>query len=187
MLLRMKRIWIVESISLCRLAAALLFVSLAFQNVPLTIVAGLYIFAMVSDIVDGYLARKLNAETYFGKVMDLVSDKSLTIVSLLYAAARGVNIVPLALISTREIITIGARMIIVEGKQLLPTNRLLGGVMWFLIWGNTLLLVVSNNNPASLRIATIIYWFCAIVLVLNLIVRIFVSMQRIKISLTETQ
>ncbi|MFL6334484.1 MAG: CDP-alcohol phosphatidyltransferase family protein, partial [Pyrinomonadaceae bacterium] len=74
------RLWLVESISLARLMAALLFASLAFQDVPTTILAALYALAMCSDLIDGYLARRLNAETYFGKVMDLVSDKSLTVV-----------------------------------------------------------------------------------------------------------
>ena len=54
---------------------------------------------MCTDLIDGYLARRLEAETYLGKVVDLISDKSMTIVSLLYAAARGISIFPLALIA----------------------------------------------------------------------------------------
>src|SRR5262249_19872907 len=102
MLLRGTRIWLVQAITLLRLFAGLLFAALAFQNVPLMIVPILYGLAMCSDLLDGYVARRLDAETHLGKVLDLVSDKSLTIVSLLYAAARGINIVPLALIATRE-------------------------------------------------------------------------------------
>src|SRR5947209_14112229 len=132
--MRTTRIWLVESISLSRLLAALLFASLVFQDVPIILVSAFYVFAMITDLIDGYLARKLKAETYFGKVVDLVSDKSLTIVSLLYAAARGINMLPLALIAIREVIMIGARMIIVEGTQLLPTNKILGGMMAFLLW-----------------------------------------------------
>src|SRR5439155_12829583 len=114
------------------------------QDVSIALPATLYTFAMCSDVVDGYLARKFEADTYFGKVLDLVSDKSLTIVSLLYAAERGINLLPLALIGTREVIMIGARLIIIEGTQLFPTNRFLGGVFWFLLWGNTLFLVLSG-------------------------------------------
>lgn len=142
---------------------------------------------MASDVIDGYLARRFNAETYFGKVVDLISDKSLTMVSLLYAAARGIDIVPLALIATREIITLGARRIIVEGTELLPTNKILGGIMWFLVWGNTLFLIFAGKDRALIRIATVIYWGCAIALALNLIARIYISARRIRISLAENQ
>lgn len=96
----------VDLISLARLVAALVFTLLAFQRVPLALLVSLYGMAIGSDLIDGYLARRLNAETYFGKVLDLVSDKSLTIVSLLYAAARGIPIFPLALIAAREIVTL---------------------------------------------------------------------------------
>jgi phosphatidylglycerophosphate synthase len=181
MSLRLARVWLVDSISLLRLFAALLFASLAFQDIQLTIVAGLYVFAMVSDLVDGYLARKLKAETYFGKVVDLVSDKSMTVVSLLYAAERGINLLPLALIAVRDIIMIGARLIVIDGNQLLPTNKVLGGIMALLLWGNTLCLL-SATDPILIRIAAWVYWGCAIIFIFNLFVRIYSSASRIKAS-----
>jgi phosphatidylglycerophosphate synthase len=175
--------WLVESISLSRLLAALLFASLAFQNVPVALVSGLYVFAMCTDLLDGYLARRLKADTYFGKVVDLVSDKSMTIVSLLYAAGRGISVFPLALIATREIIMIGARIIIVEDRQLLPTNKILGGLLAFLLWGNTFFLVLVTDVPL-IRIVSKIYWACAIVFTLNLLARIYVSTHRIRVAVT---
>lgn len=179
------RLWLVESISLARLVVALLFASLAFQDVPLTLLAALYAFAMCSDLIDGYLARRLNAETYFGKVVDLVSDKSLTVVSLLYAAARGIDLTPLALIATREIVVLGARLIVVDGSQLLPTNRLLGGVMALLLWGNTFFLVLSDKEGRIDRAINITYWVCALIFTINLAVRIYVSASRLRASVTK--
>jgi len=176
---------LVESISLSRLIAGLLFASLAFQDVPLMLVSGLYLFAMGSDLIDGFLARRLRAETYFGKVLDLISDKSLTIVSLLYAGRRGIDILPLALIATREVITMGVRVIIVDGTQLLPTNRILGGIMVLMLWGNTLFLVLAGKADNLISIANIVYWACATVFVLTLIARVYLNAHRIKVSLTE--
>jgi phosphatidylglycerophosphate synthase len=181
---RQTAIWLVESISLSRLLATLLFASLAFQDIPLLLVSGLYVFAMCTDLIDGYLARRLKADTYFGKIVDLVSDKSMTIISLLYAAARGINVLPLALIATREVIMIGARIIVVEGRQLLPTNKVLGGVFALLLWGNTLFLILAARDTYRLKIANTIYWGCAIFVSLNLIARLYVSAPRIKASLT---
>lgn len=183
--LKTTRIWLVSSISLFRLVAALLFASIAFKNIPVAVVAELYVLAMASDVIDGYLARKLKVETYFGKVLDLVGDKSLTAVSLLYAAGCGINIFPLAVIAIREIIMLGARMIIVEGTQLFPTNRILGGMMWLLLWGNTLFLVLARQDISLIGIANTIYWICALIFLLNFAARIYVSAHRIRISLTK--
>jgi len=179
-------LWLVESISLSRLLAALLFASLAFQNVPVPFLLGLYVYAMCTDLIDGYVARRLKADTYFGKVIDLVSDKSMTIVSLLYAAARGISIFPLALIAIREIIMLGARIIIVENRQLLPTNKVLGGMLALLLWSNTLFLVLAKDAN-MFRIANNIYWACALVFTMNLLTRISMSVRRIKVSIAQDQ
>ena len=186
MSLRRAKVWLVDSISLLRLLAALLFASLAFQDIPLLINAGIYVFAMVSDLIDGYLARRLRAETYFGKVVDLVSDKSMTVISLLYAAERGINLLPLALIAVRDIIMIGARLIVIDGSQLLPTNKILGGIMALLLWGNTLFLL-SASDDRLIQIASWIYWACAIIFVSNLVARIYTSADRIRVSSTQEE
>jgi len=181
------RILLVESISISRLMAALVFSSLAFQSVPLWVITGMYLFAMCSDLLDGYLARRLKVTTYFGKIIDLVSDKSLTIVSLLYAAARGISIFALSLIAAREIIMIGARTIVVDGKQLLPTNKLLGGVLACVLWSNTLFLVVAVHDTGRLNVANMIYWACSIFFIANLLTRLYVSAPRIMAALMREQ
>ena len=181
---RTATIWLVDLVSLSRLFAALIFASLAFQNVPLMILAGIYIFAGCTDLIDGYLARRFQAGTYFGKVVDLVSDKSMTIVSLLYASARGIDIFPLALIAVRDLIMIGARIIIVEDQQLLPTNKVFGGLLALMLWGNTLFLVIVDE-PHLVGIANNIYWACSTIFALNLVIRIWVSAPRIISSMTQ--
>lgn len=184
MVRRAATIWLVDSISLSRLLAALLFTSLAFQDVPVKLVAGIYVFAMCTDLIDGYLARRFKADTYFGKVVDLVSDKSMTIVSLLYAAARGVTVFPLALIAIRDLIMIGARIITVEDRPLLPTSKVVGGLLALMLWGDTLFLVLVRE-PKLVRVASYIYWACAGIFTLNLLSRIFVSAHRIMISMRQ--
>lgn len=78
------KLWLVQSISLFRLVAALLFACLAFQDVPKLLLVGIYFCAMCSDVVDGFLARRFLLESFAGKIIDLISDKSLTVISLLY-------------------------------------------------------------------------------------------------------
>ena len=182
---RNSRIWLVQTISLCRLLAALVFAWLAFKDVSRTLLSCFYGAAMLSDLIDGYVSRKLHAETYFGQVLDLVADKSLTVVSLLFAAACGVDLLPLALIATRDIIMIGMRSITARGKRLLPTSRIFGGSMALFIWGNTLLLLHARAAGQSITVINVIYWACALILAVNFVARVYVSTLSIREASTD--
>ena len=177
------KVWIVELTTASRLCAALVFASLAFQPIPRGILIALYSVAIVSDLLDGYLARSLKVVTYLGRVLDLISDKSLTIISLLYAAACGINVFPLALIGSREVIVLGMRIITVEGTQLLSTSRLLGGFMALLIWGNTLLLISLDQTAKLVSVVNKIYWVSALTAVITFSYRVYSNSDRIKTAL----
>lgn len=179
--------WLVQALSLSRLLGGLIFASLAFQDFPLALIASIYAVAAASDLVDGALARRLRAESHFGRVLDLVSDKSLTIVSLLYASARGVDVLPLSLIAVRELIMLGGRIIVVDGRQLLPTNRLFGGVMSAIVWGNTLALIMSGIcHRGAGFVVQATFWMCATLLTSNLVLRVYASRLRIRTALAST-
>lgn len=182
--LRAARICLVQSISCFRLLATLVFACLAFKDVSRILVSGLYAAAIVSDLLDGYLSRKLKAETFFGKILDLIADKSLTVVSLLYAAARGIDVLPLAMIATRDLVMIGMRLVVVEEVQLLPTSRAVGGAMAAILWGNTFILMQVGNGGDLVSVANVVYWVCAVFFALNLIARLYKSAGRIKFAST---
>jgi CDP-diacylglycerol--glycerol-3-phosphate 3-phosphatidyltransferase len=184
---RLAMLWLVQAVTLCRVAGALLFACIALQGIPVVVIACCYSLAIVSDVVDGFLARRFHAATYLGKILDLVSDKSLTIVSLLYAAERRVPFAPLALIGVREFAMTGMRLVTVRGAQVLPTNRVFGGTIAMILWGSTLLIVVAHGTPESIAIATKLYWISAVALGLNLGVRIYGSRARIIASLADEQ
>ena len=49
------------------------------QHLPRYIIVGvLFIIASFTDFLDGYIARKYNMVTDFGKMVDAISDKLLT-------------------------------------------------------------------------------------------------------------
>lgn len=76
------------------------------------ICAVLFIIASLTDFLDGYLARKNNQVTDFGKVMDAIADKILVNGILIVLAADG--FLPMAIpviITTRDIFVDSIKMV----------------------------------------------------------------------------
>jgi cardiolipin synthase len=88
----------------------------------------LFIFASFTDLVDGWLARKLNQETEFGRFIDPIADKFLVIASLfaIITIDRSFEIFDywmIIIIAGRDIlITIMRILAIKKGKQLHTSN-----------------------------------------------------------------
>jgi CDP-diacylglycerol--glycerol-3-phosphate 3-phosphatidyltransferase len=72
--------------------AAAFFLSLEFARRPihdewwLSAAAGLFILGALTDALDGWLARRWNAVSVFGRVMDPVADKILVVGAFIYLA-----------------------------------------------------------------------------------------------------
>jgi len=173
-------------LSLLRVALALFFATIAFQF-PSVVVAAVYGSAALTDTLDGAIARRLGSETYFGKVVDLVSDKSLTIVSILFAAARGVTVFPLALIGAREMVVMGMRILSPEGVPVLGTSRIFGGVMATALWGNTMMLIVRGQEAKWFAAAEQFYWLTSLIFMGNLIWRIAMNASKLKDLMRQNQ
>lgn len=72
----------------------------------------LFAIASATDFVDGYLARKNNMVTDFGKVMDAIADKILVNgVLIILAFNRDISIIVPVVIITRDIIVDSIKMI----------------------------------------------------------------------------
>lgn len=79
--------------------------------------------ASISDAVDGYLARKNNQITNFGKFLDPIADKILTTSALLAFMSMGLcNIWIVMLVLTREFAIASVRMIAAAGGVVIPAN-----------------------------------------------------------------
>lgn len=111
-------------------------------NATAHLVAGI-VFAAASftDFLDGYLARKNNLVTDFGKFMDPLADKCLTTAAFIYMVVDGLcSPVVLAVILFREFAVAGVRMIAAESGTVIAAN----------IWGKVKTVV---------QMLTVIYYY----------------------------
>jgi len=97
-------------------------------NIEYNVLYALIFFALASftDALDGYLARKYNQVTTFGKLMDPVADKMLTIsalIAFLELDVRFVNSAVIILIVFREFIITGLRLIAVSENLVIAAGK----------------------------------------------------------------
>ena len=84
----------------------------------------LYSAAILTDYLDGILARRSGKVTAFGKLMDSIADKAL-IVSLFFAlvAEGSMPAWMAAIMVVREFAVTGLRMVALEGGEVIAANR----------------------------------------------------------------
>ena len=71
---------------------------------------GIFIFASITDYVDGFLARYWSAQTNFGRMLDPIADKMLVASTLLMLVdKRMAPVIPIVIILCREIFISGMR------------------------------------------------------------------------------
>jgi len=88
------------------------------------LLAPIFIVASLTDFLDGYIARKLNQVTVFGKFIDPLADKLIVMAALLILNDMGaLDIWITVVILSREFIVTGIRLIAVgEGKVIAASN-----------------------------------------------------------------
>lgn len=142
------------------------FVSLPLVNI---IVCALFAIASFTDFLDGYLARKNNQVTTFGKFIDPIADKCLTTTMFIMLAVNGtIPVIPVIIMVWRDIIVDGARMM-ASGKGVVMSAGILGKIktmsQMFCI-----ILTLLNNIPfeeMGLPMCDILLWFSTIISVIG--------------------
>jgi CDP-diacylglycerol--glycerol-3-phosphate 3-phosphatidyltransferase len=92
---------------------------LYFDNATFHIIAAvLFALASISDYLDGYLARKWDVISVFGKSFDSIADKMLvlTVMMMLIHLDRA-YVIPCVIILSRELIISGLREFLSVGNQ----------------------------------------------------------------------
>ena len=156
-------ILLVQAVTLSRVILTLLFVTTALTPRYRIHAMVFFVCAAGSDLIDGSLARRLNAVTRGGGALDLFGDKFLTICSVLFAVARGIDLLPCSLIVLREIFLSCIRGVHVDGQPVIPPTRVLGTITATTIRLSTLALLLqqtATRNPSE-SINTLFYLVAA--------------------------
>lgn len=126
-------------------------------------VFGLCLFAAFTDILDGYLARKFNEVTEFGKVIDPLADKiaMAAVVIKLYLIGQIPPLYFFLIIGRDVLIFLGGIIVSRKIGRVLPSNKL--GKIAVLNIGIVLLLMLSGFNRVSM--VYLIFYYSSIILI----------------------
>jgi CDP-diacylglycerol--glycerol-3-phosphate 3-phosphatidyltransferase len=123
----------------------------------------LFVIASLTDFADGYIARKYNLITNFGKFMDPLADKILTISGM-------ICLIELGRIPSWIVVIIVAREFIISGFRLVAAEN--GVVIAANYWGKfkttfqMIMIILMIMNIPQLQILTDIVMWIALALTL---------------------
>lgn len=147
-----------------------LVVSFYFEGKMISYIStGIFIFASVTDYVDGLLARHWGAQTNFGRMLDPIADKMLVTSTLIMLVDRHIApVLPIVIILCREIFVSGMREYFASTKKKIRV-RFLGKLktavqmiaITILLLGNEVL----GDNAEMLGLATL--WMAAVMTLLS--------------------
>jgi cardiolipin synthase len=141
-----------------------------------------FCIAGLSDALDGFAARKLNAGTDFGRMLDPIADKILVGVALMMLVAEGqvrefnltmglgslLKLVPALIILAREILVSGLREFLAGVSVSVPVSsiaKLKTTIQMVAIGAMILGPIADRWVPGSLALAYIALWFAAVLTV----------------------
>lgn len=109
------------------------------KGVGVFIALGIYVLACITDWLDGYIARKYNMITDFGKFMDQIADKFITTTAMILVlfgkvsvTANWLAILMLLIVVLRDILISGIRMV-AANKNVVIAADIFGKVKSFFL------------------------------------------------------
>lgn len=123
-----------------------------------------FVVAMATDQIDGWLARRWNQTSAFGSLLDPIADKILVIAALVMLIAEGVAPAwMVAAIIAREFLVSGLRLAAIE-KGVVIAARDLGKLK---TWAQALAVAIGGMAAAGAWSDDIAWWALFVALVLT--------------------
>ena len=138
----------------------------------------LFIVASLTDLLDGKIARKYNLVTTFGKFMDPLADKVLTISGM-------ICLIELGRIPSWIVVIIVAREFIISGFRLIATEH--GIVIAANYWGKwkttfqmIMIILMIMNIPRLGLVTDIVMWIALLLTIISLATYIMQNMEVVR-------
>jgi cardiolipin synthase len=156
-----------NALTLSRILAVPVVCLLLVMDTPLGdwLALSCYVYACVTDFLDGYLARMRRQQSPFGQVLDPIADKllvgSLLLVLVGIDRIDGLAVAAAAVILAREILVSGLREYLAHLQVTVPVTRLAK-------WKTTLqmaalgFLILGDAGPAFGRIDALTVGLCGL-------------------------
>ncbi len=162
------RLTILRVIMIPLFVVAMLWESLPYSDY---LAGALFIAACVTDFLDGYLARKYNQITTFGKFMDPLADKLLVCAALICFLADSNTYMPawvVIVIISREFIISGFRLVAAE-KGVTIAASYWGKVKTFVQMAMSIVLVFHFTHHVFRIIEGILIYASVILTIISLV------------------
>jgi CDP-diacylglycerol--glycerol-3-phosphate 3-phosphatidyltransferase len=148
----------------------------------------LFILAAFTDYLDGFIARKFQQKTVFGKFFDPIADKLLVIISFFYLyilcqekmllinypqmnkELKSIILSVLIINILRDFLIMGLRCIACEQKKLIITSSFLGKIKTFFTFISIILILFSQFLIDFFNIKNLVLYinFIKIFLIINI-------------------
>ena len=152
-----------------------------------------FVIAALTDQLDGHLARKNNQVTTFGKLMDPIADKVLTIAALVCfveADADFVNSWVVMLVIARELIVTGIRLIALGENQVIAASgfgkaktvsQMVSTILIMLLMAVNSTGILPETFPLNV-ISQVLLWITAVLAVISGVIYIKDGVKQIDFS-----
>jgi CDP-diacylglycerol--glycerol-3-phosphate 3-phosphatidyltransferase len=130
------------------------------------IALGLFVFAGITDHLDGFIARRTGTESSLGGLLDLIADKLLICIPLFYLLTFSGNkelLIPALIIISRELIISSFRQFLVEnlGSNPIKVSFVAKSKTTIQITALSFLIISPNFEETFFKFTVFFFWLAA--------------------------
>lgn len=153
-------------LSIIRIGLVGVFIYVFFNNYPHNLVWALVVFlsAGLTDIIDGFLARKFNWITNLGKILDPIADKLMQCTVLICMLSK--NLIPAWLVIPfilKEFLMLLGGLLIIRKRRVVVVSNIYGKMTVVFFYAAVVLCISAREFLAMNPV--VLYIICSLILV----------------------